>query len=281
MSHSSHGVFPHPVLSPRRRDYRPECEFKLVVPEPILNARGEINIPVEFLIDCPSLGRLVEDERATCVCLVECASTYQRRAFSVRGFQDILGLHHADLPDSFRITPYIAATQTINGFCVEEFSEVAKVLLPKGIDLQSGAVLAIGDAVEIEVKDPGTSIFNLGVDSSLPPGIFSTDLSGERIAINVHRDDLRRVHQLRRQNGLALMGQALFLHSVGEALRGLVDHGSNKRWATVLRRTVREVKGEMADEDIAEYSERIAQEIFQGKSFSGFLDAMLPEIQDE
>ena len=76
------------------------------------------------------------------------------------------------------------------------------------------------------------------------------------------------------------MGQALFLHSVGEALRGLADHG-NKRWATVLRRTVREVKGEMADEDVAEYSERVAQEIFQGKSFSGFLDAMLPEIQDE
>ena len=281
MSHNNHEVFPHPVLSPRRRDYRNGSVFKIIAPEPLLNAHGEITVLVEFQITCSSLKQLVEDGSAACVCLVECTSTYHRRAFSVHGFQELLVLQHADFPDSFRITPYIATTEAISGFCADEFSEVVKNLLPEGIDLEAGAVLAIGNAEEIEVTDPIASIFDLGADASLPQGFFATELGGERISINVHPDDWHHVNLLRnRSNGLDFLGQALYLHSVGEALRGLGDH-REKRWAKCLLDKVRETRPEMAEEDIAEKSELIAQEIFQGKFFSGFLAAVPQVIHDE
>ncbi len=280
MSHRNHRVFPHPVLSSQRQDYGADCRFGAVVGSPILTSHGDINISIAYQVDCPSLLGYIEEGRANCVSLVECSATYRRRQYAVGGVQEILELDEAELPDTFQITPYIAAVEDIPRFWAEEFSSITKDLVSPGIALQAGAILAVGDVIEVEVEGEANSIFDLASDSEVPTGTFVTSLQGERIAINLHRDDLQRIHQLRKNPVHAnLLRQALYLHSLSEALRGLEDHG-NKRWAVALRRKLKEHDIEVEGDEISDGAEKYAQLIFQ-KPLGFLLDTLQPVIPHE
>ncbi len=275
MSHRNHGVFPHPVLSPQRQDYAPDCRFEAVVASPVLTPQGDINVSIAYQVDSPTLRKYIEEGRAACISLVECAATYRRYRHRVNGVQDILMLNSAELPDTFQLTPYIAATEDIPRFWAEEFSPVTKALVPDGIALRAGAILAVGRVVEVEVMSEGSSIFDLAPDSAVLAGTFATVLQGERIAINLHPDDFRRIHQLRQHpQHLHLLFQALYLHSLHEALRGLEDHGQ-RRWATVLHRKLQEHGIEGAENDISHNAEKYAQLIFQ-RPLALMLDVLMP-----
>ena len=280
MSHRNHKVFPHPVLSPQRGDYEPSYWFGAVVATPVLTPQGNINVSVVYQVECPSLLKYIEENRAACISLVECSSTYRRNRYSVSGVQDIFMLDAAELPDKFQITPYITATEDIPSFWAEEFSVVTKALVPQGIAIRAGSVLALGEMVEVEVTGEGNSIFDLAAHSDVPSGTFSTNLQGERIAINLHRDDLRRINQLRETpERLNVLRQALYLHSLNEALRGLEDH-SHRRWASVLQTKLQENGIEVDEDEMSNRSEEYAQMIFQ-KPLSLFLDTLSPMVSDE
>ena len=274
MSHRNHSVFPHPVLSPQRQDYKPDCRFEAVIASPVLTPHGDINIAIAYQIDCPTLHKYIEAGRAVCVSLVECSATYRRYRHRVSGVEDILILDGTELPDTFQLTPYITATKDIHSFWAEEFSSVTKALVPQGITLRAGSILAVGNAVEVDVAGASSSIFDLAAHSGVSAGTFATALHGERIAINLHRDDLQRIHQLRKNPDQSpLLYQALYLHSLSEALRGLEDHG-HRRWAVVLRRKLKEHGIEVEGDDLSNKSEEYAQLIFQ-KPLSRMLDALI------
>lgn len=276
MSHRNHGVFPHPVLSPQRHDYKSDCRFAAVVAPPVATPQGNINLFIAYEIDCPTLQRYIAERRAVCVALVECSATYRRYRHQVQGVQDILILDGAELPDTFQITPYITATEDIPRFWAEEFSPVTQALVPQaqGIALQAGSILAVGHVVEVEGVDETHSIFDLAAASGVPAGTFVTVLQGERIAINLHRDDLVRIRRLRETPQASLLHQALYLHALSEALRGLEDH-AHRRWAKVLHRKLQEHGVEVEGEELSHRAEEYAQLIFQ-KPLSLLLDTLMP-----
>ena len=128
-----------------------------------------------------------------------------------------------------------------------------------------GQSWAIGAASEIELENEVAveSIFDLAPDSRLRLGEFSVDITGQRIAINVHPDTKTEILRVRnRADREPLLHQALYLYALDKAIRNLAEHEGN-RWADVIRRKLADNGIGYDDELLAENSEVFAQQIFQ------------------
>lgn len=265
MSHRNHRTMPHPVLSKQRGDYAPECGFDILTPHTVLAGGKDINITIKYQLTSPTLLELIETERARYITVAECTRTYRRESYPSRGDEDLLTLARSDWEESLTLSPYVAATADIAGFTAPEHSALVKALAPTGVALPAGAILAIGDSKEIPLE-PETgvaAIFDLAPDRTLTVGAFSTSLTGQRIAINLHPDDLVKVNAERNQTSHEpMLHQALYLHALDKAIRNLADY-PDLRWATVIRRKLAEHDIDAEADDLAENSERYAQVIFQ------------------
>lgn len=265
MSHRNHRTMPHPVLSKQRSDYAPECGFDILTPHTVLAGGKDINITIKYQLTSPTLLELIAAERARYITVAECTRTYRRESYPSRGDEDVLTLARSDWEESLTLSPYVAATADIAGFTAPEHSAIVKALTPSGIDLPAGAILAIGDIKEVPLE-PETgvaAIFDLATDRNLTVGAFSVNLTGQRIAINLHPDDFGKVNVARNQTHYEpLLHQALYLHALDKAVRNLADY-PDLRWATVLRQRLAEHGFDPDADDLSENSERYAQAIFQ------------------
>ena len=279
MSHRNHRSMPHPVLSSQRQDYAPECQFSIVTPQTMLAAGGkEIAITVKYLLSSPTLLEMVADQKANYVSVVECTRTYRRESHATNANEELLLLNRSEWQGTLTVTPYVAATEDIAAFAAPEHSPIIKALVPGGTDLPAGAILAIGDITEVELEDETSveSIFDLAPNRQIPIGAFTTDLTGQRIAINLHPDDLTRVNTTRHQTQYEpMLHQALYLHALDKAIRNLPDH-IGKRWATVIQHKLAERSIDADSDDLTENSERYAQVIFENP-----LERMLNALQEE
>lgn len=282
MSHRNHQVFPHPVLSPHRSDYGEQCHFEAQVPHSVLSHGGRnINITLRFNLTSESLLSLIEEGKATYMAVLECSRTYQRQSFPSRAADEVLVLDHGEWQDALLLTPYVASTEELPSFRSHEHSTLIQALAPQGISLPAGAILAVGNSIEIDLEEEEAveSIFDLAPDRSLVEGTFSTDLTGERIAINLHPDEREAIERIRRQPRLEpLLHQALYLHALEEALRGLDDH-SERRWSQRLRQKLERMNIQVDGEDLAERSEFYAQKLLENP-FARMLDALHQEDHD-
>lgn len=281
MSHRNHCTMPHPVLSKQRQDYAAECWFRIITPQTMLAAGGkEIAITIKYLLNSPTLLNLIAEGQASYVAVVECTPTYRRESYSTRAEdgEDLLLLRRAEWQGTLTLTPYVATTEVIQAFTAPEHSPLIKALAPNGTDLPAGAILAIGDITEVELdSDTGVeSIFDLAPNRQISAGTFTVDLTGQRISINLHPDDLAGVNAARHQDHQEpLLHQALYLHALDRAIRNLPDH-TGKRWATVVRHRLEEHNINAEADELAENSDRYAQLIFQNP-----LARMLEVLQKE
>ena len=284
MSHRNHRSMPHPVLSKQRNDYAPECSFGILTPHTRLAAGGrDIVITIKYRLASPTLLDMIATQQARYVTLVECARTYRRESYACSGDEDVLTLTRSDWQETLTITPYVTTAADIAAFTAPEHNALVKALSPNGADLPAGAILAIGDLTVIELDDATDvkSIFDLAPDRRLAVGTFSTNLTGERIAINLHPEDLTKVNIARNQaHQEPLLHQGLYLHALDKAIRNLPDY-PDQRWANVIRQKIQEAGFDPDDADnLAENSERYAQAIFRNP-LASMLDTMQKEASDE
>ncbi len=287
MSHRNHLVMPYPVLSSQRDDYAPECYFRMYTPHAQLGNRGQdIIVTVKYHLRSATLHQLIANRQACYCVLIECYRTYRRESQRAWDDEDLLVLECQDWQDKLTLTPYIVTTAPVLGFTASEHSPLVQTLIPNGVDLPAGAILAIGDTTEVTLdNDSVESVFDLVSDKQLEPGRFATDLTRQRIAINVHPDDLRQINRIRSQSHAPLLHQALYLYALEKGVRNLVDH-SDKRWAKVLERVLQDMEllsGDAEDQDAeewAENAERYAQIIFQ-QPLVRMLQALQPLQQEE
>ena len=287
MSHRNHRLIPHPVLSNQRRDYLPECHFKMRVSNKVITQGGEgISLVVEYDINSPTLLEMVEQGRAGYVALLECADTYRRERFISSETTERIDLHRCDWEGDFFLASYVTATEEISGFTAPEHSDLIKSLTPSGFDLPAGAILAVGNVEAIELGEaPGVnSIFDLAPDRQVPIGTFSTDLTGQRIAINLHPNDLEKINIARQKaEQEPVLHQSLYLHALDKAIRNLHEHG-DKRWASIIRQKLEEHELSSIGDDLADHSEKLAQTIFQiqgGAPLGRMMNALQPGGSNE
>ena len=281
MSYRNRRLMPHPVISADRNDYRPGYEFAADIPLKMISDGGrDITITVQYHLNAPTLCDLIERGQARYCTVVECSKTYRRTGHVNEGTEDIIMLRRTDYDGKLILTPYVAAVDGISAFNPPELEDELRQLLPAdGMNLPAGSILAIGSATEISLESPAAveSIIDLVPNSNLPTGQFAVDLSGQRIAVNVHPGVWANVQQVRNsQERQPVLHQALYLHAIDKAIRGLSDN-EDKRWAEVIHRKLVESGIEVDDEEIlAENSETHAQRIFQNP-----LERMLTALQQE
>ena len=266
MSHRNHRSMPHPVLSKQRQDYAPEYHFSIITPQKMLAAGGkEIAITIKYILNSPTLLELIAERRAKYTSVLECTQTYQRESYSTDSDEEFLLLNRAEWQGTISLTPYVAATEDISGFTAPEHKPLIRALAPDGTNLPAGAILAIGDITEIELDDEANveSIFDLASNRQVQVGSFTTDLTGQRIAINLHPEDLAKINTARYQTQQEpMLHQALYLHALDKAIRNLPDY-RGKRWGKVVQHKLEEQNIHVDGEDLAENSEEYAQLIFR------------------
>lgn len=281
MSYRNQRLMPHPVLSADRNDYQPGCEFAAEIPWSRISDGGrDITVTVQYRLKAPTLHDLITQGQARYCMVVECPKTYRRsRHHSNEGAQDLIMLKRPEYDGKLTLTPYVAAVANISAFNPPELDDELRLLIPAGgTDLPAGAILAIGAATEIELDNQAAveSIIDLAPASELQQGQFAVDLSGQRIAINVHRNIWQDIQQLRsRPDKEPLLRQSLYLYAIDKAIRNLED-GEGKRWADVIRRKLADNGVDDDSEQLAENSEIYAQRIFQNP-----LEGMLTALQQE
>jgi hypothetical protein len=279
MSYRNCRLMPHPVLSVDRDDYQPGYEFSADVPLRMISDGGrDITITVQYQLNVPTLCDLIERGQARYCTVVECPKTYRRSSHTNVGAEDIIMLRRQEYDGRLVLTPYIAAVDDIVSFNPSELNEEFRQLLPAdGAVLPVGAILAIGLATEISLETPSAveSIIDLVPNSNLQSSQFAVDLTGQRIAINVHPSVWVGVQQVRnRQELQPILHQALYLHAIDKAIRSLSDN-EDKRWAEVISRKLVDGGVEVDDEEsLSENSETHAQQIFQNP-----LERMLTALQ--
>ena len=280
MSTINNRLIPHPVLVPNGVDYNESCEFSLILKRVHRTPDGKISMDLIYNLTSPTLMDMISRHEARFISVIECPGTYYRDSHSTTRQTDLWELPAADYASKVSITPYIVTTSAITQFRAKEHSEEINLLIPKGINLPTGSILAIGNQLEIEIDDIGTvgSAINLTRNSRVPEGQYIINTESELINIEVNPKTHQQLADLRRSDE-NILWPSLYLSAVEQAIRDL-ENGNNCRWARALRNTLDQYGIEYEDHSkLAQNSSMYAQ-IITGSPLNRILTVQ-PDVEPD
>ena len=261
-------MLPYPLLAPWTDDYG-DATFLATVPHVVLNNGESINLTIKYHLTSKSLRELVSKGEAQYVGLIVCAKTFSRDTYATSQEDDLQILDASHYTGEVKLTPYIAATQRIDGFTSGEHAEEIRSIKPEGFDIPPGSILAVGDSTDITLEEGGSpySVIDLVADRNVPKGSFKVALDDNRIKIHVAPDDKNRLEALRQQQERktemqAVFSPAVYLHAVTESLRNLSGY-SDKHWAHTMRRALERHNITVEDDELADNALTYAQTLME------------------
>ena len=235
-------MLPHPLLAPWTDDY-PETSFTAQVPHAVINNGKQINLTIKYHLTSQSLQGLISERKAQYVSLVVCAKTFSRNSYPCEYEDDLCILDAQDYSEELKLTPYVVAKQTIEGFSSDELAEEITQIKSGGFHIPVGSILAVGNSTEIQLEEGGSpfAVIDLVADTNVDKGTFKVDLDDNRIKVFMAPEDKDRIEALR-QHGehsweMAVLFPSIYLHAISEALRNLADYPEN-RWARTMLRAL-------------------------------------------
>ena len=232
-------LLPHPLLAPWTDDYG-DSEFVVTVPHAVLNNGKQISLTLKYHLTSQYLQRIVSEGAAHYVGLLTCSKTLSRNTFVTNQEDDVQTLEAGNYADEIKLTPYVIATQRIEGFTSNEFAEEFRNIKPEGFSISSGSILAVGDSMTITLEEGGSpySVIDLVPDNNIEGGSFAVNLDDNRIKIHVDPEDKKRIEAFRQRGEgsreMAVLFPSVYLHAVTEALRSL-EEDPDKHWAQTMR----------------------------------------------
>ena len=260
---------PHPLLSGRSPDYAAGCHF---LAEPDVMRRtgsGSIAIVLDYTVSAPSIVSLIDSEKAMFCTVVECDSTKTREAFVSDEFRHPVTLDSSIYTGAVKIRPHITATEHIEGFYSDDWRADIKEMLPNGISLPTGAILGRAVVIDFDAGGliSGESFFEIAPAAHIEKGLYSIDIEGERITIQVCPDDLPPINSLRNMDDreTAPIWMGMYQRAVEEGVRRHRDEEHvKKRWAHNIGKQLGDAGMETYDADVLEartleYAQRLMQ----------------------
>ena len=248
---------PHPLLSGRSTDYAAGCHF---LAEPDVMRRtgsGSIAIVLDYTVTANSIVSLIDSETATFCAVVECDSTKTREAFVSEEFRHPITLDASIYTGSVKIRPHITATQSIESFYSKDWRGDIKEMLPNGISLPTGAILGRAAVIDFDAGGliSGESFFEIAPAAHIEKGLYSIDIEGERITIQVCPDDLPAINSLRNMDDreTAPIWMGMYQRAVEEGVRRhREEEHVSKRWAHNIGKQLGGADMEAHDGDVLE-----------------------------
>lgn len=261
-------LIPYPLLAPWTDDYG-DAVFSVTIPHAILNNGENINLTIKYHLTSNTLRELVSNGQAQYVGLIVCPKTFTRNTYPTNQEDNLQRLDASQYADDLKLTPYIVATQRIEGLKSEEYAEEIKIIKPEGFDIAPGSILAVGDSTEITLEEGGSpySVIDLIADTSVNKGLFKVSLDDNRIKIHLAPDDKNQMEALRQQEERAseikaVFFPAVYLHAVTEALRNL-SYPGDKHWEHTIQKALERrnitVDLEILHEDALTYAQKLME----------------------
>ena len=261
-------LLPHPLLAPWNDDYT-DVTFVAQVPHAVLNNGAQINLTVKYHLTSPALQSLIREGKAQYVGLVACAKTFSRNSYATRQEDEIYVLDAADYAEELKLTPYVVAIQSIEGFSALEHNEEIRKIKPDGFDIPAGSILAVGNSTDVTLEEGGSphSVIDLVADPNINAGNFEVELDDNRIKVHMAPPDKSRTEALRMhgQNSMemAILFPSIYLHAITEALRNLRAH-TDRRWAQTMLKALERNGIDVDMEELQFNALKYAQAVMEG-----------------
>ena len=231
-------AFPHPVLRPGSNDY-PDADFEAEID--IRRKRGmtHVHLSVVFSLSEDDLLKLIEQDAACFVLVLECSTTHLRAAFRTTSTTLEQTFQPGQLRGLVELRPFVVATRTNVAFQADGWHEDFADMPP--LTLFPGTVLAADEPKDYYIDNaeeaPIGSIFTTAPLATAHDGTWSCNLNDEKVEIQLSPEDHERLTAARKlldgKSDAAYLMNGLFLpallHVLVEADANLGDY-EGRRW---------------------------------------------------
>ncbi len=255
-------LLPHPVIRPDGFDYRSECSFNMQINKATCT-RDKINLELSYELHSVFISNMIKKEKAKVFAMIKCSKTNQRVMFDFTETHRSLDLQLTDYAGKINIIPYVVTTEEIHNFKSEEHDDEIQKLRPDGMDLPTGAILAIGEQHEITIDsiEKIQAAISMVAKSTIGIGEYVIDANQDIISILINHKTLEGVRRLRQSAGPVLYA-SLYLTAIEHAIRTLTDNDEDHLWIQALRKTLHNHNIQI-DDDLKENANRHAQNILE------------------
>ena len=260
-------LLPYPLLSKTNDDY-PLCGFSCQIRDSVLSNGEAINLTLEYQLNCESVESLIGLRQADYAVQTTCVRTFNRELHTAgQDNLQYLRLPASDYSHEIIATPYIVATEPINGFASEDHAPEIRELKPDGFDLVRGSILAVSESIRIVIAETSLySVIDLVSNSTTPRGHYDLDLTADRLKIHVNPTDKLLLERLRNQKsyqvGRTTLTAALYLNAITQALHQIHEYPESG-WAQVLRIALERQQIDDDNEGIRHNALKYAQAILE------------------
>lgn len=147
--------YPYPVLYAANDDYQ-DSSFQAEVD--IENVFGEVKITARFHLQNPEIERLIHSNHCVYLIHVECGYTSYRNKFITTEEEIVINIPADLLRGKVNIHTFIVANTRIENYTNASFNEFFQ---GETFNLDKGNIMAIADAVEINLYEDPTELLNL------------------------------------------------------------------------------------------------------------------------
>ena len=273
-------LLPFPLLSKTTNDY-PLSGFNCQVRSSALSNGEIINLALEYQLNCESLQSLIELRQADYAVQTTCVRTYNRQLYPAQQdrFQ-YLSLLAEDYAHEIIATPYVVATEPVQGFTSPDHAAEIRELKPDGFDLPRGAILAVSDSIRVAISETSLhSVIDLVANTDNNRGHYDIDLTTDRIKLYVNPTDKLLLERIRNQQpdqtGRAALTAAFYLNAITQALHQM-DEYPESGWAQAIRVALERHQIDADNETIRRNAPWYAQVILEaplGRLLAGLTDA--------
>ena len=272
-------LLPYPLLSKSTNDY-PLSGFNCLVRNSALSNGQVINLALEYQLNCEPIQTLVEKRQADYAIQTTCVRTFNRQ-LHIAGqdrFQ-YLSLPAEDYAHEIIATPYVVATEPIQGFTSPDHAAEIRELKPDGFDLPPGAILAVSDSIRIAISETSLhSAMDLVANIDIQRGHYDIDLTTERIKLYVNPADKLLLERIRSQRtdqaGRTALTATFYLNAITQALHQMNEYPESG-WAQAIQIALERHQIDTDNETIRQNAPRYAQVILEaplGRLLTGLTD---------
>ena len=257
---------PHPVLRHGGKDYQPGTAFKAsIAGMKHLPSDKKIALALRYELNDPDLLEMIRTGQAQYLTRTDCTTTHAREAHAISEDSHPIELDDFKYSGKVEVKPFIITNQSLESFRSENWNPWLKSILPDGVNLPAGTILAIAQAksFQTELTPEYQSCIELVSTPDVPEGQYRIRTDGDLIVIRVNTQDKPKIDRMRQddatQGGL---WPSIYLSAIETAVRKHQDAlPEGKRWARAIRKKLEELESDTSPDALEENSLEYAQTI--------------------
>ncbi len=259
MSHTNF-LLPHPIIKPGGFDYNENCHFDIEIKQ-ATTLDGNIHIEISCDLSSFTINDLIKKEKAKFFITLKCVKTHQRITHSFTETSMVWDIPMSNCVDKINITPYVATTEEIPAFYSKEHDDEIQQMIPDGVDLPTGAILAVGKSHEITIDaiEKIQAAIKIIQNKELEVGTYAIDTSGDYLDIQMHpktQNSIRNIHN----QSVELLYPSIYLTAIEQAIRDMENY-KDRKWAQALHKTLEKHNIEIDYDKLKEEANKHAQTI--------------------